>query len=153
MRSFLNRGGLWVLAQNTLTVAILAAGPLQRASGRPGGAMITGALLFIVGAVSGIAGVRALGRNRTPFPRPRAEHHLVQSGIYRIVRHPLYTSLILLGLGWGLIWSSALALALAVALALVLDGKARLEERWLLERYPEYGDYKQRVARLIPFLY
>lgn len=153
MQSFLHRGGLWVLVQNALTLAVLAAGPLQRASGWPRGATFVGILLFVVGAVFGITGVRALGRNRTPFPEPRSEHRLVQSGIYRLVRHPLYTSLILLGLGWGLTWSSALTLGLTMALALVLDGKARLEERLLLARYPEYGDYQRRVARLLPFIY
>lgn len=153
MPSFLQRGGGWVLVQNTLTLAILAVGPLQRTAGWPRLAPWIGGLLFIAGAVFGIAGVRALGRNRTPFPALRAEHHLVQSGVYRVVRHPLYTSLILLGLGWGLIWSSPLTLALTVALAVVLDGKARVEERLLLERYREYADYQTRVARLLPGLY
>lgn len=153
MPSFLQRGGGWVLVQNTLTLAILVAGPLQRAAGWPRLAQLIGVQLFIAGAAFGIAGVRALGRNRTPFPALRAEHHLVQSGVYRVVRHPLYTSLILLGLGWGLIWSSPLTLALTVALAVVLDGKARVEERLLLERYREYADYKTRVARLLPGLY
>ena len=153
MPSFLQRGGGWVLVQNTLTLAILAVGPLQRTVGWPRVGQAIGGLLFIAGAVFGITGVRALGRNRTPFPELRAEHHLVQSGVYRVVRHPLYTSLILLGLGWGLIWSSPLTLVLTIALALVLDGKARVEERLLLERYREYTEYKTRVARLLPGLY
>lgn len=153
MQSFLKRGGWWVLVQNTLTLAMLVVGPLQRTAGWPHLAHWIGSLLFIAGAVFGITGVRALGRNRTPFPTLRAEHHLVQSGVYRVVRHPLYTSLILLGLGWGLIWSSPLTLTLTVVLAVVLDGKARLEEGFLLERYREYADYKTRVARLFPFLY
>ena len=153
MPSFLQRGGGWVLVQNTLTLAILAVGPLQRVAGWPRPAQWIGGLVFIAGATFGITGVRALGRNRTPFPALRAEHHLVQSGVYRVVRHPLYTSLILLGLGWGLIWSSPLTLVLTIALALVLDGKARVEERLLLERYREYTEYKTRVARLLPGLY
>lgn len=153
MESFLKRGGWWVLVQNTLTLAVLVVGPLQRTAGWPRFAQAIGWLLFIAGAVFGITGVLALGRNRTPFPALRAEHHLVQSGVYSVVRHPLYTSLILLGLGWGLIWSSPLTLALTIALAVVLDGKARVEERLLRERYREYADYQARIARLIPFLY
>lgn len=106
-----------------------------------------------IGAILGISGVAAMGRNRTPYPRPLEDAKLVQTGPYRRVRHPLYACLILLGLGWSMVWNSHAALALAGLLALFFDAKARLEERFLGELFPEYADYRQRVRRLLPWIY
>ena len=65
---FIQRGGLWVAAQNTLTVAALLMGPLFRAQWHNMATTIVGIGLFGVGGWFGIAGVRALGRNLTPYP-------------------------------------------------------------------------------------
>jgi len=148
-----DRGGGWVLAQSALMVALLASGPLG--SGQwPGAALLSaGGLFFLAGAAIGLAGVLTLGRDLTAFPKPRAGAVLVQRGIYARVRHPLYTSVLLLALGWSLLWCSPPALAIAALLALLLDRKARREEVWLRERFPEYAGYAKRVRRFVPFLY
>lgn len=52
------------------------------------------------------------------------------------MRHPLYLSLILAGFGWALIWASAPAAGATIALALLLRGKAAVEERLLLRKFP-----------------
>lgn len=147
-----SKGVGWVVAQNALTLAILVLGPVFPGNWRWAPAWI-GTALILGGAFFGIAGVVALGPNRTPYPKPRERGCLVQTGIYGVVRHPLYSSLMLLSLGWGLIWSSWTALVLTAMLALLLDGKARLEERWLKGRYPAYESYATRVARFIPGIY
>ncbi|MEQ1861376.1 MAG: isoprenylcysteine carboxylmethyltransferase family protein [Chthoniobacteraceae bacterium] len=150
---WLARGSPWVWAQNFLTLAVLALGPVLRSqqSHRPG--IVAGALLLGAGALFGVAGVRALGRNRTPFPKPREDARLVEHGIFSIVRHPLYTSLCLISIGWALLWWSGPALVAALALAMLLDAKARLEESWLRELFPNYDAYARRVRRLIPGVY
>jgi protein-S-isoprenylcysteine O-methyltransferase Ste14 len=112
-----------------------------------------GAALLLLGAAGGVAGVVHLGRNRTPFPKPLADVRLVQHGIYRWMRHPLYTSVIVASLGWALVWQSWPALVSALALAVFFDAKARREERWLRDRFPEYADYARRVRRFIPWVY
>ena len=112
--------------------------------------LTTGALLCALGGYFGIAGVRGLGRNRTPFPRPLPEAHLVQSGIYARVRHPLYTSVILVCVGWALIWRSRPALGAALFLIPFFYAKARREERWLVVRFPGYLEYARRVPRFLP---
>jgi protein-S-isoprenylcysteine O-methyltransferase Ste14 len=78
---------------------------------------------------------------------------MVQSGIYSWMRHPLYTSVICGTLGWSLIWQSWPALAASLVLALLLDAKARHEERWLRQQFPEYAKYEKRVRRFIPGVY
>lgn len=153
MNSFLEKGGLWVLAQNILTLAVLALGPVLGDRTWPWVWLTLGAVLFTTGAFFGITGVRALGRSLTPFPKPIHDAPLVQAGIYRIVRHPLYSSLIFLSAGWSLCWSSWTALAVSLALVVVLDRKSRVEERWLQEKFPDYASYRQRVRRFIPWIY
>ena len=106
--------------------------------------------LFVVGGVFGIAGVAVLGRNRTPFPLPRDGSELVQSAIYARVRHPLYTSVMLVSLGWALIWQSWPAFIVALALIPFFHGKARREECWLREKFPGYASYETRVPRFLP---
>jgi protein-S-isoprenylcysteine O-methyltransferase Ste14 len=77
---------------------------------------------------------------------------LVQRGIYARVRHPLYTSVMLASLGWALIWQSGSSLLAALALVPFFHAKARREERWLCETFPDYADYASRVPRFIPRL-
>ena len=47
---------------------------------------------------------------------------------------------------------ASVAAILAVALALYLDAKARMEERWLLARFPDYAGYRARTRRLFPWV-
>ena len=153
MNGFLDKGGLWVLAQNLLTLAVLAVGPIHGNRTWHWAWLALGVLLFAIGAVFGITGVRALGRSRTPYPKPIHDAPLVQSGVYRIVRHPLYSSLIFLSVGWSLFWSSWITLWASLGLAVVLDAKSRREERWLQEKFTDYHSYRQRVRRFIPWIY
>lgn len=115
-------------------------------------ALILGAALFIAGAWFGIAGAIDLGRNRTPYPRPLGTSSLVQHGIYARVRHPLYTSVMLLSVAWALFWQSGPSLVASLALVPFFYGKARREERWLLEKFPAYAEYARRVPRFFPRL-
>lgn len=152
---FIQRGGLWVVAQNLLSLAVLVLGPASGSS-PPGplrtACLLPGILLIIAGAVLGIAGVQTLGANRTPFPQPLPESRLVVAGIYRRVRHPLYSSLIALGFGWSLVWGSIPAGAAAALLFLVLLAKARIEESALEKRYPDYAEYRRQTPRFFPAL-
>lgn len=150
---FLQRGGWWVVAQNALTLAVLALAPLFRGQWHHTAITIAGAVLFGIGGWFGIAGVRALGRNLTVYPKPLENSKLVQHGVYALVRHPLYSSLMFASVGWTLFWRSWAALAASVALTLVLQAKAIREERWLRGRYRDYGDYQQRVKRFVPGLW
>lgn len=148
--SFLQRGGLWVVVQFALMIAVIALGLGLRGSGWGWPASAVGIAFFLLGGVFGIAGVVVLGRNRTPFPQPRVNSELIQRGIYARVRHPLYTSVMLISLGWALLWQSWPALVAALALIPFFHAKARREERWLAEKFSGYADYAKRVPRFLP---
>jgi len=150
---FVQRGGWWLVAQNALILAALVLGPLFHGQWQNAAISIAGGVLLSVGGCLLIAGVCALGRNLTPYPKPLDTSALVQRGVYALIRHPLYSSLMFASAGWALHWRSWPALAAAFALALVLRAKAIREERWLRERYPEYRDYERRAKRFLPWIY
>lgn len=147
------RGGIWVVAQFALMIAGLAAGPIWRAQWHGWRTLAAGILFLLIGAWLGLRGKRDLGLNRTPFPQPKDDGQLITSGIYARLRHPLYASVIALGFAWALLWRSWPALGLAAAQILFFDAKARREERWLRELFPDYAAYARRVKRFIPGLY
>lgn len=122
-------------------------------SGHWVGMFVPGAVLLGVGAIVGLLGAIGLGRGLTPFPKPAPDMRLVQNGIYAIIRHPLYTSVMAAALGWALVWQSWPALLVGLALIPLLDLKSRREERWLREQFPEYSEYAKRVHRFIPWVY
>lgn len=115
--------------------------------------LAVGALLFAAGLWVAYRGIDALGSSLSALPAPTDGGELVVGGIYRRLRHPIYTGVIGVALGWAFFVVSPAALVLAGALAVWLDLKARREEAWLLERYPGYAAYRRQTARFVPGLY
>lgn len=144
---------LWVLGQSVLMLGLVVLGVTQRSDWQGDMSFAAGAIFFTLGAVVGVWGVRSLGGSRTPNPTPKADAQLVQHGIYRVLRHPLYSSVMLASAGWALLWQSAAAVAASAVLCLFFDAKARLEERLLLAKFPEYAAYRERTWRFVPGVY
>lgn len=149
------RGGGWVALQFALMAAIVAIGVVG--PGWPDSAHWwlkgVGVLLVFVGAFVVAKAGRALGSGFTPFPRPAEAGELVEEGPYAVVRHPVYSGgiLVFAGLSFAL---SPWALVGTAALVVLWALKSRVEERFLLARYPSYADYCVRTRfRLIPFAY
>ena len=97
------RGEGWVLIQGFLLVAIAAAGSTGPAWSGDLHLATSGAglLLILAGAILAVRGLADLRENLTPFPRPRDGATLHRQGVYRFVRHPIYSGVILAGLGWS----------------------------------------------------
>jgi protein-S-isoprenylcysteine O-methyltransferase Ste14 len=150
------RGEGWVAGQLVLFAAIgLAPWLLPGAASWPEGlrlpAALAGIALGLAGAAVGGLGALQLGTNLTIFPRPKEDGALVESGVYGLVRHPIYTGVLLCGLGYALVTASAIALLLCVGLWLFFEQKARREERWLRDQFPAYEGYMRRVpGRILP---
>ena len=148
------RGGGWVALQFALMLAILVLGVVGPGWGDARWWLKgAGVLLVFAGALVVAKAGRALGSGFTPFPRPAEEGALVEHGPFGVVRHPVYSGGILFASGISLALSPW-ALAATGALAVVWALKARVEERFLRERYPGYADYCARTRyRLVPYLY
>jgi protein-S-isoprenylcysteine O-methyltransferase Ste14 len=80
-------------------------------------------------------------------------HRIVETGPYAIVRHPIYTGVIVAILASAAAEATAAALAGAVAIAFGLALKARAEERFLAAELgaDAYDDYRRRVPMLFPW--
>jgi protein-S-isoprenylcysteine O-methyltransferase Ste14 len=113
-------------------------------------------LITIMGVGVGLAIISAhtLGiKSYFSLSRPRSTNVLVRSGIYRYVRHPLYSGVMVAGLAL-LLSRPTLVVGLAfLMMVLVTNARAGMEERMLEQQYPEYAVYKKGTKRFIPFLY
>ena len=149
------RGEGWFAGQLVIFGVIAYGGLLDNAWSGSARAVtvVAGVLMLAAGGVLAFRGVVDLRDNLTPFPAPVPGGHLIDSGAYGLVRHPIYTGLIVGALGWGLAMASPLALGGAVLLAVFFDLKSRREEVWLEERFPDYAIYRTRTRKLIPWLY
>jgi protein-S-isoprenylcysteine O-methyltransferase Ste14 len=151
--SFAARGGWWVVAQVPLLAVAVVLPPWTARGGFGHPLQWLGFALTAGGLALALAALPALGRALTPFPRPREGAQLRTHGIYRWVRHPIYVGLIVAAFGWALGWLSVWGCAFVALVAVFFDRKARREERWLRERFPEYADYARRVRRFVPGVY
>lgn len=106
--------------------------------------------LELVGAAVLVVGLVNLGRSLTALPTPVPHGELRTGGLYRLVRHPIYTGVMALTLGAAVRSANAWSLAAAVALALWFWAKARWEEERLAERYAGYADYAATTPRFVP---
>ncbi|MGP0020346.1 MAG: methyltransferase family protein [Candidatus Sulfotelmatobacter sp.] len=112
------------------------------------GAVITaGGMLFSVWAR------RYLGKNWSQAVTLKEDHELITSGPYALVRHPIYTGLLLAFAGCAVArgeWRGVLAVVIVFA---ALWHKLRLEEKWLGAQFGEpYAAYSRRVAALVPYV-
>ncbi len=146
-----SRGQGWVWGQFLLGGLVILASAIG--PGWPWTWMrVVGLVVALGGGAFGAWALYSLGESLTPYPRPRDRAALVQSGPYAIVRHPIYSALLLamLGICFTGSWWGFVPLALLVAWWL---GKASVEEAYLRERYEGYEQYCQRVRyRLIPLV-
>jgi protein-S-isoprenylcysteine O-methyltransferase Ste14 len=147
------RGGGWVVLQFALIVAILVVGVLGPSW--PAGWLLVAVGIFVAlaGATVAVSAGRAHAGSLTLFPRPNPGAALVESGPYRVVRHPIYSggTLFFVGISFAL---SPAALVPTGVLAIVWGLKAQVEEGFLQTSDPGYAAYCERTrARLIPFVY
>jgi protein-S-isoprenylcysteine O-methyltransferase Ste14 len=98
---------------------------------------------------------KELGRNWSITLEIRDKHKLVSSGPYALVRHPMYTSFLLIALGQAFLLANWVAgLTGLIGFAILFFLRVNKEEHMMLENFgPEYRDYMERTKRLIPYLY
>ena len=100
-----------------------------------------------------ILGSLKLGKNLTPLPHPKNDGELVTSGVYGVVRHPIYSGVIFLAIAYSC-WQLSITHAIGAIVFLVFfDIKARKEESWLSNKFSDYDAYRSQVKKLIPGLY
>ena len=111
--------------------------------------------MFLLGLALRWYSIFYLGRFFTTNVAIATDHHLIESGPYRFVRHPSYSGsmLMVIGLGWCL-GNFASLLTLAVCFFIAVLRRIRVEEDALTAAFGgQYIAYCKKTRRLIPLLY
>ena len=111
-------------------------------------------LLFFAGLFVFVLGYIYLGlRSYSLFSKPRDDAVFVPAGVYRYLRHPIYSGVLLMGLAFVLsrpVWHMAAIYAVFVGVTFL---RVYWEEHYLVEKYPEYSAYMSQTKRFIPYFF
>ena len=143
-----NSPKLLVTAQFGLGLAILGFGA------RPHGGLLQS--LLLASLILGAWAIAAKQFRVNVFPVPTPKMKLITHGPYRLVRHPMYTA-VLLG-AFTFLFTRAhqllfLPAILWLLLLVVMIMKMKFEERLLTNKFPAYKEYTDKTWRLMPFIY
>ncbi len=110
--------------------------------------------LYAAGNIISFLALQALGRQYSGLVTLQDDHQLVTSGIYGVIRHPIYLRALMVSLGLPLLFRSWLWLLTLPLACLFVAMRIGREEQLLLGHFGvEYIAYCQRTHRLIPFVY
>jgi len=111
--------------------------------------IVVGALISAFGAVFQIVGRIQLGRSWSNQIKIYEHQTLVTTGVYSVIRHPLYATFIVMFFGNALMYSNWLAGLLTAAVFVpMMDFRARQEEKILCEVFDDYPAYMKSTGRL-----
>ena len=113
-----------------------------------------GTTLNVIGLIIAITARRTLADNWSGDIEIKKDHKLITTGIYKYVRHPIYTGVIAMALGTILLIMSINAFIFFGIISALMIFKLKQEEKLLTKYFPkEYPEYKKRTKGLIPFIY
>ena len=142
-------GWLFVAAQVVLLAAIVLV-PGADHWPRPAWMLTVAGICLVSGIVIAAVGAFGLGSALTATPVPNSDGELQTDGLYALVRHPVYTGVLLAIFGIGLRSGNVITALLVVASIVFFSVKARWEEQRLAERYDDYGAFAARTPRFVP---
>lgn len=105
---------------------------------------------LVIGAFIVIGSVLQLNVNLSPFPSPLPKSKLIVSGIYKYIRHPIYTGIFMGFIGFSIIADSGYKLLISAILLLLFYFKSIYEEKRLMLVFPDYDLYRQKTGRFFP---
>ncbi|MBT3422715.1 MAG: hypothetical protein HN431_07910 [Bacteroidetes bacterium] len=111
-------------------------------------------IIQISGLFLGIWALYVMGRGNINIPPDLKENiKLTQKGPYKVIRHPMYSAIILTLFPLVIENFSIFRLIIFIILIADLVYKLHWEEKMLLKRFPEYSTYQKKSSRIIPFIY
>jgi protein-S-isoprenylcysteine O-methyltransferase Ste14 len=111
-----------------------------------------GLITAAIGLVVVFIAVIQLNKNLTPFPTPKEGGELITTGLYKFIRHPIYTGIILTVYGYSLYMESVWKFFISTNLLVLFHYKSKYEEGLLLRQYEAYKNYIKITGRFFPFL-
>lgn len=115
--------------------------------------ILLGTTMIVAGCFMNISGRFHLGKNWANQIKIYEKHSLIQTGMYRWVRHPLYASIILMFFGACLVFRNIAALlAVTVVFVPFMYYRALQEERLLMQRFSQYEEYRRKTGMFFPLM-
>jgi protein-S-isoprenylcysteine O-methyltransferase Ste14 len=147
---------LWITISLSVTVGVLLAGrPYGALAGPRGTWENTGVVLIVAGLAIRWAAILSLKRSFTVDVAVAKDQRVVETGLYRWIRHPSYAGSLLSFVGFGLAlrhWTSLAAIVVPITAAFLY--RIGVEEAALRAGLGEaYAAYARRTRRLVPFVY
>lgn len=142
------RKGQLLVALQFLLLAALALAPGSTSVGIV--QKTIGVFIFFAGLIGLLRAARDLGSALTPLPESKDGAPFITNGLYKFVRHPIYSFLLLMSTGVLFFKNSPEALIAILGLFVLLNIKYRYEDKILAAKWPEAGKYQERVPALIP---
>ena len=117
--------------------------------------IIIGAILILSGLIIRISSIITLKRQYTYTVTRIEDHKLIESGLYKFIRHPGYLGLLTIFLGISTALSNWLSVILMIVPVIIgIMHRIRVEESFLIEQMGQkYTDYKKRTNKLIPKIF
>jgi protein-S-isoprenylcysteine O-methyltransferase Ste14 len=110
-----------------------------------------GLVMCCLGIAVRLLALAKLGRHFSAYVTLQDDHQLVQSGIYGMVRHPLYLSLLLAAPGFALVFASVLVWPILLMALAFVTLRIREEDNLLESRFGvEFREYRGRTGALLP---
>jgi protein-S-isoprenylcysteine O-methyltransferase Ste14 len=113
--------------------------------------IFVGTVLEWIGILGILISAYSIRRSLTAMPLPKEHGKLATNGLYKYVRHPMYTSVLLFSLGLALSSGEIYKYLLVVGLSILFYYKSVYEEIYLARKYVDYKNYTKRTPRFIPF--
>jgi len=114
--------------------------------------VIIGSILEWIGILGILVAAYSIRRSLTAMPLPKEHGQLATNGLYKYVRHPMYTSVLIFSLGLAINSGEFYKYLLVVALTALFYYKSIYEEVYLTKKYIGYAEYAQKTPRLLPFI-
>jgi len=114
---------------------------------------VSGDVVLFAGLLIAVWARRTLGGNWSGRVMLKEDHELIQRGPYRVVRHPIYSGLLLMILGTAILIGQVGGFVVLAFCFCGLWVKLKREEALLNKHFPEYPAYKSRTTALVPFIW
>jgi len=111
--------------------------------------VVTG-IFIMLGILIILISILQLNTNISPFPSPRSKTILIKSGMFKYMRHPIYSGIIMCSISYAIYSGSIYKLIIAVILYFLFYFKSIYEERKLCQQFLNYENYKKVTGRFFP---
>jgi len=109
-------------------------------------------ILTILGILIILLSILQLNTNISPFPSPRSKTILITSGLFKYMRHPIYSGILISSISYAIYSGSIYKLIVAVVLYFLFYFKSIYEERKLSQQFSNYKNYMKVTGRFFPII-